>query len=127
MRPFVYNPDVALEKKMSVNARKSFFSGHTSVAFAAMIFLSTVHSKYYPDSDWKPFIWGGTILLASSVGYLRIIAGAHFPSDVIVGALVGSAVGYLIPRIHETDTSNTMLHINHVQPIRPIFSVRFAF
>lgn len=127
MRPFVYNPDVALEKKMSANAQKSFFSGHTSVAFTSMIFLSTVHSKYYPDSDWKPFIWGGAILLASTVGYLRIVAGSHFPSDVIVGALVGSAVGYLIPRIHETDMSNTILHINQAQSTRPIFSVRFAF
>ena len=126
-RPFVYNQNVTLEKKLSPDAQKSFFSGHTSVAFTAMIFFSTVYAKYYPDSDWRPFIWGSSIFLASAVGYLRVVAGAHFPSDVITGALVGGLVGYIIPRIHETDSSTSLMNIGQSPPVQQIFSLNFNF
>jgi membrane-associated phospholipid phosphatase len=105
-RPFVYNEDAPLEEKQSQNAKRSFFSGHTSVAFAMAVFLSTVYSDYHPNSEWKPFIWGVSLLAASTVGYLRYAAGKHFPTDIITGALVGSAIGYFIPFIHRTNESD---------------------
>lgn len=100
VRPFVYNPDVPIDKKMELDAQKSFFSSHTCIAFSSAVFLSTVYSTYYPTSKWRPWIWTGSLLAASTVGYMRYQSGNHFPSDIIVGAAVGSVVGYLIPRIH---------------------------
>jgi len=47
-RPFAYNEDAPLEEKKSQNAKRSFFSGHPSVAFAMAVFLSTVYSDYHP-------------------------------------------------------------------------------
>ena len=105
-RPFAYNEDAPLEAKQKQNAKRSFFSGHTSVAFAMAVFLSTVYSDYHPNSEWKPFIWGVSLLAASTVGYLRYAAGKHFPTDIITGALVGSAIGYFIPFIHRTNESD---------------------
>jgi membrane-associated phospholipid phosphatase len=105
-RPFVYNEDAPLEEKESQNAKRSFFSGHTSVAFAMAVFLSTVYSDYHPNSHWTPFIWGVSLLAASTVGYLRYAAGKHFPTDIITGALVGSAIGYFIPFIHRTNEND---------------------
>ncbi len=105
-RPFAYNEDAPLEEKKSQNAKRSFFSGHPSVAFAMAVFLSTVYSDYHPNSEWKPFIWGVSLLAASTVGYLRYTAGKHFPTDIITGALVGSAIGYFIPFIHRTNDSD---------------------
>jgi membrane-associated phospholipid phosphatase len=105
-RPFVYNEDAPLEEKQTLNAKRSFFSGHASVAFAMAVFLSTVYSDYHPNSKWKPFVWGVSLLAASTVGYLRYAAGKHFPTDIITGALVGSAVGYFIPFIHRTNESD---------------------
>ena len=57
----------------------SFPSGHTlhSVAF------SLVLTVYDPMLAW--FVWPFTLLLAAS----RIVLGLHYPSDVIVGALIG--------------------------------------
>ncbi len=57
----------------------SFPSGHTlhSVAFSFIL------TAYYPMFAW--FVWPFTLLVASS----RIILGLHYPSDVIVGALIG--------------------------------------
>jgi membrane-associated phospholipid phosphatase len=105
-RPFVYNEDTPVEEKQTQNAKRSFFSGHTSVAFAMAVFLSTVYGDYHPNSHWKPFVWGVSLLAASTVGYLRYAAGKHFPTDIITGALVGSALGYFIPFIHRTNESD---------------------
>jgi len=105
-RPFVYNENAPLEEKQTEDAKRSFFSGHTSAAFAMAVFLSTVYSDYHPNSKWKPFVWGVSLLAASTVGYLRYAAGKHFTTDIITGALVGSAVGYFIPFLHRTNESD---------------------
>lgn len=39
--------------------------------------------------------------LASFVGVLRIAAGKHYPTDVVVGALVGTGVSYGILKMHK--------------------------
>jgi membrane-associated phospholipid phosphatase len=100
-RPYVYNPEVPLEKKLTVDSKLSFFSGHTAPAFANAVFISKVYSDYYPDSEWKAYVWTVNLMLAATMGYLRYNAGAHFPTDIITGAIVGSAIGLLIPVIHK--------------------------
>ena len=127
IRPYTYYSKTPLDKKMSAEAKKSFFSGHASRAFTSLIFLSTVYSSYYPNSKWKTHIWIGSVLLASSVGYLRIAAGAHFLTDVLVGAIVGSAAGYLIPKIHETDHKNITFKSLSLSMYPPNISVQFSF
>ena len=106
IRPFAYNESVPVESKLSQNVKRSFYSGHTSVAFAMAVFLSTVYSDYYPDSDWKYAVWGASLLTASVIGYLRYESGSHFPTDILTGAIVGSAIGYLIPFIHRSENEN---------------------
>ena len=106
-RPFVYNPDVPLNKKVGKQeARKSLFSGHTSIVFTNMVFLATVYSDYHPNSDWKPVVWAGSLGAASLVGILRVAAGKHFPTDVLTGAIVGGVIGYVVPQLHQPDKSN---------------------
>jgi membrane-associated phospholipid phosphatase len=100
-RPYVYNPDVDMSFKMQKDAKRSFFSGHTSLAFCSAVFTSTVFSKYHPQSDLKPWVWASSLTLASATGFLRYASGKHFPSDILAGAIVGSAIGYAIPRLHE--------------------------
>jgi membrane-associated phospholipid phosphatase len=104
IRPFVYNPMVPPEKKLKPDARRSFFSGHTSLAFCSAVFTSSVFGKSHPDSPLRPWVWGSSLAVASGVGYLRFASGKHFPSDIIAGAMVGSAIGYAIPRLHEIKT-----------------------
>jgi hypothetical protein len=105
-RPYAYNPNVSLDKKLSSDAKMSFFSNHTTAAFASAVFLSTVYSDYNPSSEWKPYIWAGSLLTASVVGYLRYEAGMHFPTDILTGAIVGSAIGYAIPWMHRSGKEN---------------------
>ena len=105
VRPYVYNdnPDIPFEKKLTKTARQSFPSGHAINAFASAVFLSTVFSKLHPTSPLRPWIWGGSLAAASTVGFLRYDAGKHFPTDVLAGAAIGSVLGWGIPKIHEND------------------------
>lgn len=103
-RPYVYNDNVPPEKKGSVQARLAFFSGHTTHAFALAVFFATTYSDYFSNSKMKPFVWGASLAMASVVGYARIDAGKHYRTDVLVGAAVGSAIGYFIPKLHRRKT-----------------------
>jgi membrane-associated phospholipid phosphatase len=102
IRPLVYNPDISLERKFALDPRGSFFSRHTTVAFASAVFLCTVYDRYNPDSRAKVYLWTGSIAAAAGVGYMRYESGRHFPTDIIVGAAVGSALGWGIPALHRS-------------------------
>lgn len=108
LRPFVYNPEVELDKKMERDAQRSFFSSHTCVAFSAATFFSSVYSSYYPHSKLKPFVWTSSLLAASTVGYMRYQSGNHYPSDILIGAAVGTGVGLLIPYFHRVHKNKAL-------------------
>ena len=76
---------------------RSFYSGHTSLAFAALSAGSMTMSLRY-GHVWVP--WLVTLAVGASVGAERVLGGYHFPSDVLVGALVGTATGVIIPYLH---------------------------
>ncbi len=61
-------------------AYASFPSGHATTAFAAAVILAA----------WHPRRAGTFLGVAALVGLSRIVLGAHFPSDVLAGALLGS-------------------------------------
>ena len=104
-RPFVYNPDprIPADLKMSRTARRSFPSGHTSTAFASLVFMATVYGQMNPDSSTRNWVWAGCLTTASVTGYLRYAAGYHFASDILAGAALGAFVGWLVPQMHEID------------------------
>jgi undecaprenyl-diphosphatase len=64
----------------------SFPSGHAASSFAAATALST----FYPKASPLAFA------LATGVGASRVHLGHHFPSDVVVGGVIGIAAGSLV-------------------------------
>jgi membrane-associated phospholipid phosphatase len=60
----------------------SFPSGHTSSAFATATALSQVYKKWY--------VIAPSYLYAGAIGYSRMYLGVHYPTDVTVGALLGT-------------------------------------
>ncbi len=50
----------------------------------------------------KFWLYGAALIPPVTVGYLRIKAMRHFPTDVITGLAVGAAVGILVPHLHKT-------------------------
>jgi undecaprenyl-diphosphatase len=67
----------------------SFPSGHTASSFASAWVLSTVWPKRAP-------VFLG---LAGAVGLSRIYVGAHYPGDVMSGAMCGLTLAELIRRL----------------------------
>jgi membrane-associated phospholipid phosphatase len=105
-RPYMYNTDLSLEDRIGMGASDdgtashSFFSGHTSAAFALATFSSKIVADIHGRSGWTDFMWGSTLTLATLTGIARVKAGVHYPTDVIAGAIVGGAIGYLVPYLH---------------------------
>ena len=67
---------------------RSFPSGHTSQAF----FLATLITQYSHASFWIVLI---LYALAVMVALTRMYVGAHYPRDVLAGAILGTAWGLL--------------------------------
>ena len=79
---------------------KSFWSGHAANVFAAAALVCAEHGAldlYGGKADAAAC--GTSLAAASTVGVLRIAANDHHASDVIVGAAVGAATGYLMPNL----------------------------
>ncbi len=100
-RPYAYNPEVLMDKRTRGGARNSFFAGHPAVVATSTFFMAKVYADYHPSmrNKWILYALAGSI--AGTTGYLRIKAGEHFYTDVIVGVTIGTAVGILIPHIHK--------------------------
>lgn len=107
--PLTYDASVGMDEKRKPQNVSSFFSNHTSTAFTIATFTGYTYQLRHPESKLVPWIWGTGMSMAAGVGALRIMAGKHFPSDVLMGAAVGSLCGYFTPR----------LHLNTKKPGRP--------
>lgn len=70
---------------ISYSSNSSFPSGHTTQAFA----LASVISCHYDDA-WVKY---SSYTVAGLVGVARSYHDAHFASDVMAGALIGTLVG----------------------------------
>jgi membrane-associated phospholipid phosphatase len=75
----------------------SFYSGHTTLAFALATSSGTI--AFMRNYRLAPMVLSTQLAAAVSVGYLRIAADKHYLSDVMVGAVLGSLVGTLVPLI----------------------------
>jgi membrane-associated phospholipid phosphatase len=85
------------------DANLSFFSGHTTFAFALATASGTVATlRRY---RWAPWVWAQGLAIGLATGYFRIAADRHYLTDVIGGALVGSAVGFAVPFLHRPGRS----------------------
>jgi membrane-associated phospholipid phosphatase len=98
-RPELYRAD-APAAAGNADSRKSFPSGHTSLAFAAATAYATLALRQH-----LPHAKRNAVLLyaaATAVGALRVAGGKHFPTDVLAGAALGSGIGWATARFHPT-------------------------
>ena len=91
MRPdFVHGSVFAFTPlSLSGYANYSFPSGHATTMAAVVLIAAVVPSIVTPP----------VIVVAAIVATSRVMIDAHFPSDVVAGALVGFGVGYVILRL----------------------------
>jgi membrane-associated phospholipid phosphatase len=89
-------------RRASVDDDLSFCSGHTTETVALAVAAGTVSSLH--GYRFAPLVWSTSLPLAAVTGYLRIAADRHYLTDVLAGAVLGAAVGFLVPyAIHRPD------------------------
>ena len=71
-----------------------FYSAHASSSFAVAVFVISLAGA---RNKWLiPLMLSYAIL----VSYSRIYLGVHYPSDVLVGALIGSIYGFTLSKLY---------------------------
>jgi hypothetical protein len=120
-------PDIAAQRD-KINPqhdRQSFFSGHASAAFFSATYLNlrvrTIMRQRMSAEDYRSYRWSSPLVTfgwATFVGWTRIHAYQHFPSDVLAGALAGYLMGELffsfsdkLPRSDGSSSSTPLLKI----------------
>ncbi|WPP52202.1 phosphatase PAP2 family protein [Catalinimonas niigatensis] len=101
-RPYTHNQNVDFADRIDDDNNLSFFSGHTSYTAAISFFTAQVLSQYIDNRTTRNLIWAGAIAWPAATGYFRYASGKHYITDVLTGYIVGAAIGYFIPRLHET-------------------------
>jgi membrane-associated phospholipid phosphatase len=87
----------------STDSALSFFSGHAAITAsvgATATYLAFARSPH-TARPWITLV--AATALSTFVSVERVRAGAHFPTDVIAGTIVGAGVGVAVPHLHRTD------------------------
>lgn len=83
---------------------QSFPSGHTAASFAAAAAITTEVGHRAPELKTATGIaLYGT---AALIGLSRMYRNAHWASDVVIGAAIGSFAGWKVVRYHRTHPDN---------------------
>jgi hypothetical protein len=77
---------------------QSYPSGHTAGIWA----VATVLAHQYPSHGVVPVLAYGT---AAAMGYSRMVVGAHWLSDVVIGGLIGYGCARQVLSLHRADES----------------------
>ncbi len=70
-----------------------FVSSHASNSFAIAVFFWLLFRRY---SKWSALL----LIHAGLVAYSRVYLAKHYPGDILFGALLGIALGYLVYRLY---------------------------
>ncbi len=97
-RPFRYIP-AAAGTGGDVGSGLSFPSGHSTSAFAAAFAYWSIQARRGRARARVPRI-AALVATAAATGVLRVVAREHFPTDVLAGAALGAAVGWIVPRFY---------------------------
>lgn len=87
LRPMNVDHLEGVIRELVTTQNYSFFSGHTATSFGLSAFLILLMRKEW---KWIYTLWIWAILFS----YSRIYVGAHYPLDIIVGAVVGALLAW---------------------------------
>ncbi len=93
-------PSDALDCRNNFHYR-SFFSGHSAFSFtgAALICVHHMENELL-GPPWDALSCAGGYAVAATTTTFRVVADVHYASDVLLGAAVGTLVGYSVPLLH---------------------------
>ncbi|MBC8084607.1 MAG: phosphatase PAP2 family protein [Hymenobacter sp.] len=72
-----------------------FMSSHAANSFALAVFVNLILPRRYRAAKWLLLVW------AALVSYSRVYLAAHFASDVLAGAALGSLLAWLSVMLYQ--------------------------
>jgi membrane-associated phospholipid phosphatase len=93
-------PEVFLGITGGTSTRQSFYSGHTTIAFTAVVATAYLYLETFPEDRAMRWAFVACGAVAAGVGVLRVVAGKHYPTDVLAGAAAGALIGWAVPALH---------------------------
>lgn len=124
-RPWAHFADPPSGHRLgSAESVLSFASGHASLSFALAVSTGSLASLRGDAA--KEWVWASGLTFAAATSYLRVAADRHYLTDVIAGAALGTAVGWLVPRLVDRRPGPTgqdpALRVRPPAPV-PLFSL----
>ena len=104
-RPYTYTSETPMNQRQSGNPKNSFYAGHVQIVATPTFFIAKVFADYHPHSKIKWVYYGLAVVATGVTAYLRVIAGQHFMTDVLLGSVAGAAAGILVPQSHKIKSS----------------------
>lgn len=99
-RPLLYGLASGSAKLSDTDNHLSFYSQHTSSVFAAGMSYARTFALRHPKSRYRWAVYSAVGATGATVGWMRVRARKHFPTDVITGAAAGGAVGLSVAWLH---------------------------
>jgi membrane-associated phospholipid phosphatase len=125
-RPFAHFREPAGPGPRDPDENLSFYSGHTSLAFSLAVASGTIASMR--GYRLAPVVWVTSLPVALMTGYFRIAADKHYLTDVLAGAVFGSAVGLVVPLLFHRAPAASMEPPDAANVVlTPIHSSAFVF
>lgn len=93
-------PSDAIDCQNSFHYR-SFFSGHSAFSFTGAALICVHHfENELLGGPWDAISCAGGYAVAATTATFRVVADVHYASDVLLGATVGTLVGFSVPMLH---------------------------
>jgi len=112
-RPITYYTNLPMADRTTGNNRNSAYSGHTASVAYTTFFLAKVYCDYHPDAS-KLFWYTAALIPPLAMGYIRVRALAHMPSDCMTGLTVGAVVGIVLPELHKFSSKGITLGMMNI-------------
>lgn len=105
-------------------ARKSFPSGHSSLSFASMLYLTfylavklRILETRHSARTWKFTLLSVPLFAAALIAVSRTIDYRHHYADVVAGALLGSAIGAAVWTIRKDQLRGCLNMASEYEPL----------
>ena len=96
--PEVYASREMMDLRAEDDSFKSFPSGHTSNAAATYFTSAVMIAAHYDDPTINAVAYGTASVLTILTGYSRVRYGKHHITDTVVGAAIGTGIGWGVAR-----------------------------